>query len=160
MQTKSLRADWVDRIFSRMQGVYGGDFTNYYSRIDNATGIDIGLENAKVVWAEELRTFQDWPEAIAYALQNLPDRPPNVIKFRELCRQAPPKQSVGLITNDPTKASHDKARDAIGQLRKIMNMSPKNDNRDWARKILREYEEGVHKTPTVLKMAREALNQA
>jgi len=157
MSKNSLPADWVDRIFFRMSGVYGKEFLSQYKVIDEFTGADVGLENAKVVWAEELATFQGWPEAIAYALENLPDRPPNVIKFRELCRHAPAKQSNVMITNDPTKASHQKAREAIAGLRSMMNMPSRGDNRDWARKILREHEQGIHKTPTVLSMARKAL---
>jgi hypothetical protein len=52
-------------------------------------GIDAGLENAKATWAEELGGFVKWPEAIAYALEHLPERVPNCIKFKELCRMAP-----------------------------------------------------------------------
>ena len=33
--------------------------------------------------------FADRPEAIAYALQHLPERFPNAIKFKEICKDAP-----------------------------------------------------------------------
>jgi hypothetical protein len=39
----------------------------------------------------------------------------------------------------------------------MMNKS-KQDPKDWARKILGDYAAGVKKSPTVVKMARDALN--
>lgn len=79
---------WVDRIFSRLQGVYGREFSGQYST-GLVDGIDHGLENAKQVWAEELAGFQENPQAIAYALETLPDKAPNAIRFRDACRRAP-----------------------------------------------------------------------
>lgn len=81
---------WVDRMFARLQGIYGREFTSQFSVID-ANGNDVGMANAKQVWAEELAGFVDKPEAIAFVLKNLPDRVPNAIKFRDMCRQAPTK---------------------------------------------------------------------
>jgi hypothetical protein len=86
MQT--IPASWVDRIFARLQGIYGREFTGQFSVIDN-NGNDIGMENAKTVWGQELGCFALNPDAISFALLNLPDRAPNAIKFKELCRLAP-----------------------------------------------------------------------
>lgn len=86
MQT--IPASWVDRIFARLQGVYGREFTGQFSVIDQ-NGHDIGLENAKTVWGQELGCFAYNSDAIAFALLNLPERAPNAIKFKELCRLAP-----------------------------------------------------------------------
>lgn len=86
MQT--IPVSWVDRIFARLQGVYGREFTGQFSVIDN-NGNDIGMENAKLVWGQELGCFALNPDAISFALLNLPDRAPNAIKFKELCRLAP-----------------------------------------------------------------------
>lgn len=96
MQTKMLRRDWVDRLFARLQGVYGREFTGQFSTGLDVNGVDLGIENAKQVWAEELGGFSEWPEAIAYALSHLPERCPNAIRFRDLCRHAPPKNVVKL----------------------------------------------------------------
>ncbi len=79
---------WVEKIFARLQGIYGREFTGQFST-GVVNGIDAGLENAKATWAEELGGFVKWPEAIAYALEHLPERVPNCIKFKELCRMAP-----------------------------------------------------------------------
>lgn len=94
MQTV-LPSAWVEKLFARLQGFYGREFTGQFST-GLVNGVDAGLENAKEVWAEELGGFADHPEAIAYALRNLPDRSPNVAVFRQLCRQAPRNGSLQL----------------------------------------------------------------
>lgn len=95
MKNHPLPAGWVDRLFFRLQGVYGKDFMSQFMLMD-AAGNDIGLANAKQVWSEELGGFSEHPEAIAYALENLPERMPNVIQFREICRKAPRKGYTAL----------------------------------------------------------------
>lgn len=99
MTPNQLPAAWVDKIFSRLQGVYGREFTGQYSSIVN--DVDEGLANAKQVWADELGGFVKFPEAIAYALEHLPERCPNAIKFKEICRNAPRKPEV-----EPAKLEH------------------------------------------------------
>lgn len=84
---KPLPDSWIDRIFMRLIGVYGREFKSQFSHV--VDGVDIGIENAKLVWAEELAGFEQNPQAIAYALETLPDRAPNAIRFRDACRRAP-----------------------------------------------------------------------
>lgn len=161
----SLPADWVDRIFARLQGAYGREFTGQFSMIDQSTGIDIGIENAKVVWGEELAMFHGNDHAIAYGLSALPEKAPNVIRFREICKQAParrvePVQQISYnkaSTGDyvPNKAS---VHEHIRNVRLALGMPEFGKNRDWAKKILEEHEAGVPKTPAVLAMARKALD--
>lgn len=88
MSLKALPDTWIDRIFARLQGVYGSEFTGQYAT-GVVNGVDGGIENAKRVWAEELAGFDQNPQAIAYALETLPDRAPNAIRFRDACRRAP-----------------------------------------------------------------------
>lgn len=115
----NLPSQWIDRIFARLQGIYGTQFTSKFSRIES--GVDVGLLNAKDVWSEELGGFSDRGESIAYALKNLPsDFCPNAIEFRELCRRAPKKEAPAL-THKPTAEELDHQRvmakrlgDAIG----------------------------------------------
>ena len=94
-QNPTLPNAWVEKIFARLQGIYGREFVGQYST-GMVNGIDAGLENAKATWAEELGSFVKWPEAIAYALEHLPERVPNCIKFKELCRMAPRPEPVKL----------------------------------------------------------------
>lgn len=82
-----LHKDWVNKIFIRLEGVYGQQFARNYSRIvDNK---DVGLLAAQQSWAEELAFCADQPELISWALKNLPERPPNAIEFKRLCKAAP-----------------------------------------------------------------------
>ena len=122
MQQKTLRRDWVDRMFARLQGVYGREFTSQFSTGLDVNGVDLGIENAKQVWAEELGGFAEWPEAIAYALQHLPERCPNAIRFRDLCRHAPPKNNVAQLEHklSPEQMAENKKRvaDLLASLKK------------------------------------------
>ena len=95
MTKKMLPVSWVNHIFARLDGVYGAEFTGKFSKNDE-NGFDLGLANAKQVWAEELSGFSENKGALAYALRNLPARAPNLIVFRDLCRAAPRDNPVAL----------------------------------------------------------------
>ena len=88
---------WIERIFLRLTSIYGREFIKQYST-GVVDGVDLGVEDAKQVWAEELWMFSDRPDAIKFALANLPDRPPNAIRFRDLARQAPRQEEAQLLT--------------------------------------------------------------
>lgn len=87
-----LRDEVIDRIFQRLTGIYGSQFTAKFKQI--VDGIDEGTANAKTAWAKELGNFSDKLEAIGYALDHLPtDHAPNALEFRDICRRAPQKQA-------------------------------------------------------------------
>ena len=77
----SLPLQAIDRLFARLQATYGRDFMERY----------IGLEAGavKASWAHELSGFANDMHSLAWALEHLPERPPNVIEFRKIARQAP-----------------------------------------------------------------------
>jgi hypothetical protein len=88
-----------------------------------------GLENAKVTWAEELSGFSKWPEAIGYALDHLPERVPNCIKFKELCRNAPRPEPVRIeykLTEEQMAANKIKVKQMMEDLKTKMAM-PKGE---------------------------------
>lgn len=121
-QNPTLPSAWVEKIFARLQGIYGREFTGQFST-GMVNGIDAGLENAKATWAEELGSFVKWPEAIAYALEHLPERVPNCIKFKELCRNAPRPEPVKLeykISEEQAAANRKKIKEIIDGLNKQM----------------------------------------
>lgn len=123
-QNQPLPNAWVEKIFARMQGIYGRDFTGQFST-GMVNGIDAGLENAKATWADELGSFIKWPEAIAYALEHLPERVPNCIKFKELCRMAPRPEPIKLehkITEEQAAENRKKIKEIIDGLGKHMAM--------------------------------------
>lgn len=115
MNKQRLPDSWVNRIFHRLLGAYGSGFTLKFSKVDE-TGRDLGFMAAKDVWAEELGGFADNKDAIAYALDNLPEHCPNVIQFREICRRAPKKEPVAL----PHIQTPEEKRRNSEQLKKMM----------------------------------------
>lgn len=81
---------WVERVFMRLQVRYGSAWNIMWEGIDP--------DAVKADWEENLRdVFNRNPKAIAYAIDNLPDRVPTSDQFRKLCRQAHwPDQSPRL----------------------------------------------------------------
>jgi len=63
-------------IFEKMAHIYGKAFIDQYRDVQMQT------------WAKELAEFR--PHEIDYGLERLPDKPPNVIQFRDVCRMALP----------------------------------------------------------------------
>lgn len=105
----TLPEKWIERIFARLQGIYGAQFTSKFSRMDQ--GVDVGMLNAKSTWADELGNFSDKPEAIAYALDHLPtDHAPNALEFRDICRRAPKKKRHRSNTSRPRQTRNATAK--------------------------------------------------
>ena len=115
-----LRDEWADRIFQRLTGIYGSQFTAKFKQI--VDGIDEGTANAKGVWAKELGNFADKPEAIAYALDHLPtEHAPNALEFRDICRRAPVREVPMLmhkLSNEELDANRKRAADLIAKFAK------------------------------------------
>lgn len=68
----------IDALWNKMLVVYGSEWEKKYNG---------PLTEIKGVWADELRGFR--VEQIKYALGHLPERPPNLIQFKDLCSKAP-----------------------------------------------------------------------
>jgi hypothetical protein len=146
----SLPAAWVDRIFEKLSLVYGRDFLGRWEGVE--------LNAVKSDWGHELSGFDKHPEAIAWALQNLPDRAPSVIEFRKIARMAP-EQKVPQIEHSPAGKERIAAELAkLGHVRK--GSVPSVDYRDWARRIVARHQAGENITRAQINMAREALRMA
>ena len=145
----SLPAAWVDRIFSKLAIVYGEEFLARWRAVS--------LADVKTDWANTLGYYEADPGAIAWALENLPSgKPPTVLQFRDLCRQAPAPEVPRL---PEPKADPGRVAAEVAKLREAINANPapQVDRHEWARKILRDVEAGIKRTPTVVKFARQAL---
>lgn len=102
-----LPMSWVDRIFTKLALIYGRRWAACWD------GLDIAA--VKADWAHELASFTTWPEALAYALSNLPpDRPPTVLEFRAIARRAP--QKAGPIMLPPPPADRAAAARQLAEL--------------------------------------------
>lgn len=120
----------VERIFLRLQGVYGSQFTAKYLTGEQINGRDIGYENAMQVWSEELCGLSDHPDSIAYALKNLDAKfPPNAREFLDLCRRAPAKALPALPAPDPNP---ERAASFANDAKKITDK--RKDFIAWARR--------------------------
>lgn len=137
----------IDRMFSRLQGTYGAA----WERSHGATP----MSDVKAVWGHELAGFGDKLKLIAWALENLPERCPNVIEFRNLCRRAPSDEPLQLaVKQDPDKLAKELLK--LGEMRSKI-AKPDVHAKDWARRILRRVEAGEKLPPINVRFAREAL---
>lgn len=144
---RQVDADVIGRLFDRMGALYGAAW-------DRSIGMT-PIADIKTVWGEYLAGFD--VDDVAYALDKLSEKCPNVFAFRDLCRAAPKKQALQLERPqvDPLKISEEigkqvKVKEAMQQYR----YNPK----EWAPKIIYRHENGEKVSPTVLKMAKDTIN--
>jgi hypothetical protein len=141
-----LPIEWVDKLFQKFGLIYGVDVARRYQGLDPA--------EIKRQWQEALAGFKDNPAAIKFALDHLPpDRCPNVLQFRDLCRQAPPKQMLKL---DLGKANKEVVDNEIRKL--VADAFIVNNHLDWAYKLKKRHESGERLSATQIKAYQEALN--
>ena len=147
----SLPIRAVERIFARLVATYGTEFTGRYAQVPD--------DELKEVWAHELRHFSNRLHAIAWALENLPPRCPNLIEFRDLCDNAPepvrPRLPEPQTPVDPARVAELRTRLAQA----LAEQSRPRDSQAWARRIVARHEAGEHVMPTSLRLAREALRR-
>ena len=116
----------IDRLFDRLGATYGAAW-------DRSLGAT-PLLDAKSIWAHELQGFAQRLEAVVWALDQLPEHPPNVIQFRNLCRQAPAPVAPLLpeAKADPARLAAELAK--LGDLRATVTAQP-GDMKAWARRL-------------------------
>lgn len=119
-----MRRDAIDRLFTRLSATYGRDWTE-------AMGITPVTE-AKALWAHELAQWADNLQPVAWALENLPERCPNVIAFKHLCRSAPAAAAPRLPEPqaDPARVAAELAK--LGQLRAKPSGTLVHSMKAWA----------------------------
>jgi hypothetical protein len=120
----SLPLPWVERIFEKLTLVYGQAFLRRWA--------DIDLNRVKSDWSHELSGFDRAPQAIAFALANLPETPPTVVQFKAIARQAPAAE-VPLLPEpkaDPARVVAELAK--LGSLRATAQPV---DMKAWARRL-------------------------
>ena len=146
----SMPLQAVDRLFSRLTMTYGPSFTRTFEGLE--------LNEVKSLWSHELAFYctQERMMDVAWALENLPERTPNVIEFKNLCRKAPEREVARLpeAKADPERLKKELAR--LGEI-KLKTLSTKLDNKEWARRIIARHDAGDKLNPTTLRFAKEAL---
>lgn len=145
----SLHIKAIDRLFERMAASYGAQWTRQWQ--------DVPMVDVKTAWANELDVFSASLHRVAWALENLPPKCPNVIEFKNLCRQAPAPEVPRL---PEPKADPERVRAEIsklGELRAKVATGSAVDGKAWARAIMTRYHACERVNPTTLRFAREAL---
>lgn len=142
----SLPSPWIDRIFDKLTLTYGQVFLRRWQ--------DLDIQAVKDDWAHELSGFQQSPQAISYALQNLPvDKPPTVLEFRAICRSRPPEVFVALPS---VKLDAERLEKYVETARRRIPKHPPG-NKEWAHRIIRAHDAGDRVRPYTLKCAQDAL---
>jgi hypothetical protein len=119
----SLPLAWVDALFARLSVRYGAAFMRQYA--------DLEIGAVKADWSDVLGGFAGQPEAIRYALDNLPaDKPPTAGQFRLLCNSAPVPE-VKAIAHDAPPADPER----VAELVQTAKVQPQRDPRAWARRL-------------------------
>jgi hypothetical protein len=119
----------IDRLFERLSASYGSAFTRMWA--------DVPMTDVKTAWAHELAMFANNLNAIGWALENLPDRCPNLIEFKSLCKQAPRPATLAL---DEPKAPADVVDQELAKMAAEAFRAPRDDNgtvdhKRWAKKL-------------------------
>lgn len=109
----SLPQSWVEHLFKRLRIAYGHAFEDQYR--------DLDPDDVKKAWAESLAHYVNHREALTFALENLPDKPVNIMQFRNLCRQAPVPEAPMLPPPTPDPAAVASGREKLAELRKKLS---------------------------------------
>lgn len=147
---KCTPAEAIDRLFNRLSATYGADWTRQWANIP--------ISDVKTAWSHELAGYlvsKAGLNAIAHALDNLPERCPNVIQFKHLCRAAP---SVDVPRLDPPKA--DPARVAAALANLAPAVADPNGMKSWAHRLKDRHSRGDNLSATQIKSYRMALGEA
>lgn len=146
----SLPTAWVEKIFGKLTINYGVDFMARYKGLP--------ISDVKTDWSDTLGCFVQRPDAIAYFLENLPDRPPTAQQAKAICLTAP-RIEPQLAIQAPDPAGKARITEELAKLAHLREANPvqQKDCRAWARKLLAEHAAGFKKTPAVLQMARNAV---
>lgn len=146
----SLPTQVIDRLFSRLAATYGAGW-------DRSLG-QTPLSDVKTAWAHELQGFTARLESIAWALENLPERCPNVIEFRNLCRRAPAPEAPAL---PEPPANPQRLREELAKLQPILEAAAKANSDDrlcWARAIVSKRQQGMRVAHGTYNIAAAALH--
>lgn len=149
----SLPLKAIDRLFSRLGATYGAAW-------DRGIGTT-PIADIKAAWAHELSGFSDKMELLAWALENLPEKCPNVIEFRNLARRAPAPEAPKL---PEPKADPERVRAELAKLSPVVSSikapTAAYDPKAWAKRLIARSDAGEKLNPTTLRFAKEALRYA
>lgn len=148
----SLPEAWVERIFEKLALVYGHQFLSRWDGMD--------LARVRADWGHELRGFAQNPNAIAYGLEHLPEKPPTVVEFRRICNspQAPEREQPIALPRYVETPEELAVRRHIERIQRLKREHPKYGMVTWAFALeIKDQEEPELVRPMVRSMYREAV---
>lgn len=126
MQSKPLPPEWIEKIFMRLHGRFGNAFLAKFrvGQVDQATGEDVGILNAKQVWAEELAHLS--PERITRALQAKYDYAPSSDEFVKAATPVPAcHRDNTLLALPKPKMEAEKVQSHLQRMRAVFKKQEK-----------------------------------
>ena len=133
---RTLPLRYVAKIFQELQGNYGSRFLNQWKTgqiIEGGEhhGKDAGIVNAMATWGKKLAGFIDHPECIRRVLDRLPNDPPSLPQFVELCRVAPSNEKPAL-QHKLTPEDHQRMADAARAAKRAVERADMDKIEFWA----------------------------
>lgn len=147
----SLPLAAIERLFDRLAMTYGNEFKNKWNGIPVA--------EVKASWAHELSAFANNLKAIGWALENLPEKCPNLIEFKNLCKQAPRPHITAL---DAPKAPAEVVDRVMQEIASQAFKTPKDekgnvDHKRWAKRLKAMHDKGERISTIQIRFYKEAL---
>ncbi len=145
---------WIERLFGRLEGLYGAKFHDAWRGTDT--------ENVKRTWAEKLGGFADRPEALKAALDACDDKPwpPTLPEFIGLCRDAAKRTGPGYVALPAPDITPERAEvrrsEAAALADKLREFAPSTE---WAKKLRARYLGGERLLPVQIGMASSVLGE-
>ncbi|MBN9323679.1 MAG: hypothetical protein J0H24_17165 [Delftia acidovorans] len=129
----------IRKLFVVLHGSYGNLFASKFAtgERDETGKHDKGILAAMKVWQSKLSRFPEDVIQIAAGrlVKEHPDFPPNLPQFEKVCEAATPRPTYAEQQGLPRLAAP-----VIEPIK--VDLQPKNDGKDWARRILYRVERG------------------
>lgn len=160
MTRPPLPASWVDRIFERLQGLYGSIWVDRWrtgEMIETPRGpVDRGVMQAKATWAQELAGFAEQPERLMKAIEACGSRPmpPTLPEFRDYARQAhlPMQDVLPAPTPDASRRAANVEKAAAVKVQEPPGKA-------WAQRLRKRYLHGERLQKCQVELASSALEE-
>jgi hypothetical protein len=136
-----------------MRANYGASFDRQW---ECPAGTDpvAHVAEMRLHWGRELRYYQQSPHAIAYALEHLPEFPPNLPQFKALCVRRPDHPEVKQLPPPPADPAQ------LERVRVIAKGIRIRHDREWAHRLAERAKAGFRLTITQRDMLREVMRDA
>lgn len=149
----SLPETWVERIWSTMRATYGAAFDRQW-QCPEGEDPERHVATLKAHWGRELSRYQQNPDAIRYALENLPPRPPNLIEFKAACNRRPDQAVPQLPAPKPDPQ---RVASALAPLADIKAKAGTYNPREWAHSLHEQIQAGRKVSPAIRAMVADVM---